>query len=526
MTCRGALARLVLALLVVAAAGDGMGHRAFAAEWASEFEPARWRVLRERPCVGPDGRVLVPAEVFSTLPTRSVEATLDDGRRIRLTRVVLHAAPARPRSGWVPVTAWLDGEPPQQGGNEVALLTGRLPLDAAGQSLRAGGRRRELTWLPPRIDLRALASPVPAEHGGTLGFGLEVGRLTASPFQAWRGWLARGELPSPERMEAGTAAELAGHIGRLWSVGLDRLYRSDAELSRRLRSVLVSAIDFGPDASLPVWVLTPREEADLLSDLLNAGLADAQLLRRVRFQLESVKRLRVWVVAADGAPRDPLARRLTLGVANLTGEPLPVVWDGGEPDSVPPRSAKGFLLPPSVRGVTIGGESVAIPELAVALLERPAVRPPGLTMVPEPGHSLLSWLGRGAGSFPNIVARLERFEGRWRVLYESDSAEAGVLLVRGPGDAAAVEVELGAGVVRGEVRVPDQWLGADGSLTLGLEVIRGGRARTWPLPVMPGQRTRPRLTVDTAAWDGLEVIKGGRVPSREPSRDLGRSMAR
>lgn len=144
----------------------------------------------------------------------------------------------------------------------------------------------------------------------------------SSPLRRWRARLIDPQPDPPGDPDAfpdPVIEALASQLESRWRSALARVARADSMLAEDLITRLTLVVWFGDGLVVPVWSQDASDLAPLLDDMLDTGLADTEVVRRVRGWLERQPPALSWVIddagTTDAVTNTPAS---TLGLVNLT----------------------------------------------------------------------------------------------------------------------------------------------------------------------------------------------------------------
>lgn len=591
------IASFILFLLAVCAPGLTRG----AAAQASGARVPDVRPAVERIDVVPGRPLVLPIEIVNERVLRrgEFEAVLDDGMRISGE---IHWIGARPMPGATDRADWLGAavewvaSPAGEAIRDEARPPGRwymvceMPREAVGLGMWFGGERSAVNWLPDpwrlgrdangRVPESMWGATLPTEAAREPVVRRSLTRLASNPWTRWRARLMLGGLEpagsfgdawsapvgvDPEEL-VGVLAKLVRYQDGLWQAAFARLWIGNQGEASALRARLgqVSAFRGGWAPSFPV---SPVEELDLRTDLLNPFVNEKTLGIRAQAWRRSRPAAAVWVVddagRSDAVHGSPAA---TLGVVAFAQSPegaatpasVLLSLEGLPPEPIESLREVQRVLP--VRDASATGlRALAVPvRLGEWKSQVQVVRglfpgaPPSVPVGPLVNDWTLGTWARGreldgAASSPDstTTARLLR-AGRsstdWQLLLEcrSPSAARESPMESELGQAAADEVTCwfgprGSPTVVRRVDRAGRVRGSDGDTVLQTltvvetangwavmlplpvaaiepgELLRMGLTRTsgsgrrtaWPRRMLPWDREPGRLAIDLGAWDGM-----------------------
>ena len=422
----------LLCLLAVAAvlAGCAGGRLTGKSDPRVKFEP-----LEPRVDIVTGHTLVMPVKINGPIPSVGPKARLDDGRYIDTGLYWIGYSTTKrdqalydwlaPSGIWSATPFASDRLPPSVGAWFIVV---DLPLDAIGQDLWIERGHIKLNWVQsPALALAEhpdipLGSPLDADLLASPYLRRMVEPSSRNPMTRWRfRLLTKGFEPKPFAIARADADEppapdafldevleaLASQIEARWQAAIGRLWLVDQDLTNRLRRRLVGAIQFEDNVIAPVWAPDERDTRQILLDLLNPKLIDAECADRTRLWLDTQPAAATWVIDDAGIVDAPTGKPVTMiGVANLSTEPMltwvvPVVYGvGADMQTVPPLStitltstapqdkAAGPFIATDMR-IVVGDDSFSQTVVAKPL---PAA-PPGVRIGPFVREwSLADWI--------------------------------------------------------------------------------------------------------------------------------------
>lgn len=153
-----------------------------------------------------------------------------------------------------------------------------------------------------------------------------------------------GEPKAPDAFSDKVLEALASQIEARWQAAIGRLWLVDPELTNRLRRRLVGAIQFTDNVIAPIWAPDESDTRQVILDLLNPKLTDAECIDRTHLWLQTQPAAAAWVIDDAGIIDAPTGKSVTMiGVANLSTEPM-LTWIAADNDGL---SAEMLTAPPT-----------------------------------------------------------------------------------------------------------------------------------------------------------------------------------